>query len=178
MICLVVGYNVWMTVCTDIVIPLVSAAIGGGLTLLGVWFTLRNQTKKEERQRRLNVKPILLSYDKRRGLCNESLQVYRMEIGGTLTAADDPFATVYIKNTDNGVACLNRIETENNQYFPSCGNIVEKNELVQVVVVLANDCTETLKKPCLIVDDIYGNSYKYELLAHGTEFILGDCTEM
>ena len=167
-----------MNICTDIVIPLVSAAIGGGLTLLGVWLTIRSQTKKEEAQRHLSAKPILLSYAKRQGFQNKPLQIYRMEIGGTLTTTDDPYATIFIKNTDNGLARLNRIETENNEYFPSCGNIVEKNALVQVVVILAPNGTETLKNVSLIVDDLYGNSYEYELIARGTEFILGDCKKI
>jgi len=167
-----------MNICTDIVIPLVSAAIGGGLTLLSVWLTLKNQNTKEEEQRRLSVKPILFGYDLRQGLRGTPLKVYRMEIGGTLTYADGPCATFFIKNTDNGLACLNRIETENNKYFPSCGNIVEKNALVQVVVILASDGTETLENASLIVDDLYGNSYEYELITNGTEFILGDCKEI
>ena len=45
------------SVITGIVVPLCSALLGGGLTLLGVWLTIKDQNKKEETARKAAARP-------------------------------------------------------------------------------------------------------------------------
>ena len=48
-------YQVW----GDIIIPLLSALIGGALTFLGVFYTIKHQERKEKENECLKYKPYL-----------------------------------------------------------------------------------------------------------------------
>ena len=159
------------------VISLISALIGGGLTLLGVICTLKAQKKEEFNSRKLEVKPWLFSFDERQDYDPTGMVSYRMEVGGTYHSGTNSYFTGVIKNTDNGIALLDRVETKNNTYYPSCGNVIDKNALFILRIVLA-DGTENLKDMYLYVKDVYGNSYRYELFQNGNKFKLGICEDV
>lgn len=62
----------------DILIPLISAVIGGALTFLGVYYTIKKQEKKENRNERLNYKPYLkISQNK----CKNEICCYDVDKG-------------------------------------------------------------------------------------------------
>ena len=159
------------------VISLISALIGGGLTLIGVLCTLKAQKKEESNSRKLEAKPWLFSFDDRQEYDPTGMVSYRMEVGGTYHFGTNSYFMGVIKNTDNGIALLDRVVTKNSIYYPSCGNVVDKDTLFILSIVLANR-TETLQDMYLFVKDIYGNSYRYELLQNGNRFKLGICEEV
>lgn len=162
---------------SEIAIPLISALIGGGLTLLGVRCTLKAQEKEYTINRKLEAKHWLFSFDERQDYDPTGMVRYRMEMGGTYHFEKNSCLTGIIKNTDNGIALLDRVETKTNTYYPSCGNVVDKEALFVLSIVLAEG-TETMQNMRLFVKDIYGNSYKYELFKNGNKFKLGICEEI
>lgn len=159
------------------IISLISALIGGGLTLLGVRHTIKAQEKEQLNNRKLEAKPWLFSFDERQDYDPKKLLTYFMEVGGTYNFDKKNHLTGIIKNTGNGIALLEYVKSETDIYYPSCGNVVEKDALIKLNIVLANG-SETLKYMNLYVKDLYGNRYKYKLILNGTSFKLDVCEEV
>ena len=86
-----------------------------------------------------------------------------------------------IKNTDNGIVILDRVETENNRYYPEADTVVEKNQMFELKVRWIISGNETLKDVRLFVKDIYGNEYQYPASLDENSrcfFSLGKCKEV
>ena len=152
---------------------IISAIIGGCLTLLGVYITLKEQDKKDAETRKLSVKPWIFSYEHVH-LTSEHTEC--------IMVPDSDFSnakiTGKIKNTDNGILILDYVESENAIYKPNNSSfVVEKNSVIELIIFL-KDKVETLKSMSLYVKDIYGNQYRYELILNGTRFMLGKCEEV
>lgn len=150
----------WYDILVDIVVPLLSALIGGLLTMLGVVYTIKNERNKSEEQTIQDAKPWLFSlvpldeYDYKKA----STIILR----GSEPLDENMKLQFIIKNTDNGVGIIEKFETENNVYFPCVGRILDKNSISHVDAVVNK--WETLKDMFLYVKDIYGNRYKYKVL--------------
>lgn len=147
------------TIIVGIVVPLISAFIGGLITFLGVWLTIRSDRKSSEYNKRLSAKPWLYSMsDKENFDCTESNDI----IMQTSRDMERKYSgiTFLIKNTDNGVCIIDRFETENNNYYPILGKILDKSSITYLHIFF--DKNETLKDMFLYVKDIYGNEYKYK----------------
>lgn len=156
---------------TGIIIPLVSAVIGGGLTLLGVWFTIRNQSKKEEIARKAAARPWIFSCE----TCSpQNKKKYFMVPDSDYS--QDMFIAGTIKNTDNGILILDHLKSKKVQYFSSGDKVVDKNTVIELVVLVKNRI-ETLEELYLYINDVYGNQYRYELLLAGNRFTLGESEE-
>ena len=177
--------DVW----TGIIIPMISAIIGGGLTMWGVYVTIKDQHEKDaeaqrleaesdSERRRLEAKPWLFSYDEAQDYDVKKVQYYCMDLSGDMNmrGRGAGILTGLIKNTDNGIMLLDRVESENHVYLPSTGNIVEKGSLIQLIIWLSTEC-ETLENMRLYVKDIYGNTYCYPMKLDGNKFKLGVCEE-
>lgn len=156
----------------DIVVPLVSALIGGGLTLVGVIFTIRSQNKKDYIAKKASARPWIFSCTKY--LPGDS-KIYSMY--PDMGFSPNMFISGIIKNTDNGILILNYVQSETTKYTPNDDNVVEKNSSIQLVIYLKNQ-VETLKDLHLYIKDIYGNQYRYQLILSGGEFTLGKCEEI
>lgn len=129
----------------EAILSLVSAIIGGIFTLLGVYITFRYQAKEDSKSRKEAVKPWLFSYDMRQDFdCNDAKN-FRMEIEGRYSPVLDNYILGIIKNSDNSLMVLESVKSEHNFYYPSCGNLVEKGAVINLIVRLATDKTETLK---------------------------------
>lgn len=140
----------------NIIIPLISAIIGGGLTLLGVIITIKNQEKSSKKSAIDSVKPWIFSFPR------PSPNLIRELIMATSHDYNDfaPFE-VFIKNTDNGIAIIEKVSTENNVYYPLFGKILDKNTKTNLCIYLGE--RETLNDMILHIKDVYGNTYKYKI---------------
>lgn len=162
-----------ISVITGIVVPLCSALLGGGLTLIGVYLTLKKQDKKDAEVRKLSVRPWIFSYE-HVYLTSEHTKCIMVP------DCDSSNAQIAgnIKNTDNGILILDYVESEDAIYKPDNSSfVVEKNSVIELIIIL-KDKVETLKSISLYVKDIYGNQYRYKLILNGTRFILGKCEEV
>lgn len=148
----------------DIVVPIISALIGGGLTLWGVRKTIEYEKNNEKENLKLAVRPWIFNVDPMEDYDYKSSKFFNL-ITQDFNFVDHMM--FIIKNTDNGVAIIDRIETEQMTYLPSNGNILDKNMICTINVYI--DAGETLKDWILYVKDVYGNEYPYQLEVDGKE---------
>lgn len=152
---------------TQIVIPLVSAIIGGGMTLWGVGLTLRRERKREETQKKETYMPFLFSVNDQATVDLDSVIHYTFGLG----KASEEIAFVgvqgRIKNIGQKAYILDRIETPNFTYVPLDGSVVDVGRVCQIYIY-AEDNLDT--EWSLYVRDLLGNQYKYEMLDVQTQF--------
>jgi len=142
---------------SDVVVPLLSSVIGGVLTLLGVKITLKNEKQAIEQERREKVKPILINYTCAFNGEENVLPKYRFTSDG-----EDGETSIkgLFKNTDCGIAFIDKIVTEKKIYFSTSNSVVDKN--TAFVIELHNLANETLKFCQIFCHDILGNEYYYD----------------
>lgn len=141
---------------TGIVVPLVSAGIGGALTLLGVMKTLKNENQIIREEHNEKLKPILINYT-----CSfereENIPKYIFVSDGPETSKN---IKGIFKNTDCGIAFIDKIVTENKTYLPKDNSTVDKN--TAFIIELHNLDNESLKFCQIFCHDILGNGYYYD----------------
>ena len=144
--------------CTDIVIPIISAFIGGGLTMIGVAWTLRNQSKEHREDIKLSIKPLFFYINPLQNYDSTNVGDYVMQ---SYSGIKTRKAYGIVKNTDNGVLILEKIVSGNFEYIPVRGNIIDKGDIFNLYVDFCeNDNYETV---VLFVKDVLNNEYKYEI---------------
>ena len=148
-----------MTLCEiikDFIVPLIS----GSLTLIGVLITINNANKKESRNRVASAKPWIFSIDKRENFDNKNVNDI---IIGTQNRSNSEYPiSFYIKNTDNGIGIIDRVQTSNRIFRTSVGRVLEKN-MVAFIHIYPDHGTE-LKEMFIFIMDIYGNEYRYRIV--------------
>ena len=82
----------------------------------------------------------------------------------------------YVKNSDNGIAVVKKVTTDNHTYIPIWGNIVDKNCVTGLSIFLSSK-NETMHGWKLFVEDIYGNEYCYLMILDGKMLNIGACIE-
>ena len=144
-----------------IVIPLVSALIGGGLTLVGVRATIKHGDKirndDHERETKVQAKPILINYPPEQASVTHSTT---FSFSAPVNSIKTHSLRALVKNTDNGILFLDSFESEDKQYLPQCNSAVDKNEAF--IIVLHVPKGETLTKWRIHCHDIYGTKYYYD----------------
>lgn len=143
----------------DIIIPLLSAVIGGLLTLGGVYITIKNQNKKDNDSKKLSVKPWIFSLDDFPNHDTDNINC--INITGKKNAEFGGNLYLIIKNTDNAVGIIERFETEDNTYYPDANALLEKDSVNNVVIELQKN--DSQRNMFLFVKDTLGNEYRYEV---------------
>lgn len=140
----------------DIVIPLLSALIGGGVTFWGIKKTIRHeQTCRKEDEKRY-YKPFFIALNK-----------YDDKVKGKITKIDFEnnetnlcLINGYVQNFDFSHFCIEKIVVNDISYYPVTNAVIEKNAIVQVNVFGDKKDIQTAE---LYIHDILGNQYLYEL---------------
>ena len=143
----------------DIFIPLLSAFIGGFITLAGVWLTIRRDKKRDEDNKKQSAKPWIYSLDPLEDYDYKNASEFIMA-----TSYDYCFTAnfeIIVKNTDNGICILDEFVTESKRYIPIRGKVFDKDSVIHLNIHIEEG--ETLKDMYLYVKDIYGNKYKYKV---------------
>ena len=143
----------------DIFIPLLSAFIGGFITLAGVWLTILRDKKRDEDNKKQSVKPWIYSLDPFEDYDHTNVSTYIMATSSDLN--NTHLFQIIIKNTDNGICILDEFVTEKKRYIPIRGKVVDKDYTIHLNIHIEEG--ETLKDMYLYVKDIYGNRYKYKV---------------
>ena len=146
-------------VCVDIVVPLVSAFIGGFITLAGVWLTLRRDKKRDENNRIKDAKPWIFSLSDCENF--EAKKANDIIFATSYDSERNSGFTLVIKNTDNGICVLDKFVTERKTYIPIVGRIIDKNSIAYLHIYFEQG--ETIRDMVLHVKDIYGNTYRYKV---------------
>jgi len=141
---------------TYILIPLVSALIGGGLTMLGVIVTIKWEAKQKKQENIEKALPIIINVSDE--LIPKDEEVFRILFESD---GDDKHTICgMFKNTDNGILFLDSIKTETKEYLPVNASTVEKNTYFSIII--RNIAGENLKNCNIHCHDIYGNKYTYD----------------
>lgn len=159
---------------TDVIIPIICALIGGGLTMLGVQKTLKAQRSESDRIRIQEAKPYLFAEHPAQTTAQDSIPqlLLKSVAGNSCTHAP----RCYVKNSDNGIAIVKKVTTDNHTYIPTMGNVIDKNCITGLNIFLV-DKTETMRGWKLFVKDIYGNEYCYLMILDGKMLNIGTCIE-
>ena len=159
---------------TDVIIPIICALIGGGLTMWGVQRTLKAQRIESDRIRIQEAKPYLFAERPVRATAWNSIPklVLESEEGNS---CDLP-VRCYVKSTDNGIAVVKKVTTDNCTYIPIEGNVIDK-DCVTGLNIFPVDKTEMMRGWKLFVEDIYGNEYCYLMILDGNMLNIGACVE-
>ena len=162
------------TIINNIIIPIICALIGGGLTLIGVILTIKHETKIRNENKKLEVKPWLVLL----GAYNTTIDECGNNSIHMATCLDDYHQyrnnvfVLNINNTDNGMCIVDRIISNNTTFIPIKGNyVVEKNRNINILVHIGKSekatgteiVTVDINKIVLIIKDIYGTEYLYEI---------------
>ena len=157
---------------TDIIIPILCALIGGGLTMLGVQRTLKAQRIESDRIRIQEARPYLFTEHSMR----TPNSIPQLLLKSAEDNSCDYALRYYVKNSDNGIAVVKKVTTDNCTYIPTEGNVIGKDCVTCVNIFLA-DKAETMQGWKLFVEDIYGNEYCYPMTLNGNKLNIGACME-
>ncbi len=144
----------------DIIIPIVSATIGGLCTFLGVFLTIRHEKKREKEERLLSNKPLFYRLDLMQEYDDKSAVDFCLGVGNF----DDKEGQIFgvIKNTDNAILIIDNVSVNGKIYKSMYGDVVDKNQIFNLYI----NVSEKLNKDDEIlftVKDIMDNKYKYEV---------------
>ena len=144
----------------DIIIPIVSALIGGIATFLGVKITIDNEKRKEQEKKIKEIKPYFYRIDSHQECEHE--KPINFYIG--LEQAEDKEWKLggIIKNTDNAIMIIKGVTIQDTFYKAQSGNVIDKNCIVNLYI----HCNESISEETNIVleiEDILKNKYNYKL---------------
>ena len=152
---------------TGIIIPLIAAIIGGGITMWGVILTIKREKQKDDENRILAVKPWIFSYESIRSFNADEVNIIHLSVKEKLDEQNTELFDIIIKNTDNGIGIVEKFVTENNTYYPIVGRVIEKN--TTVILRVHWNGNENLRKMRLFIQDVYQNRYCYEVTQSSEE---------
>lgn len=145
-----------------VVMPIVSALIGGGLTLVGVLFTMKFEAQKIKEERKATNKPLFYVID--------PMQQYDNNNSGNFDFVNEKigtshgFITIIFKNTDKTILVLDYISINNVKYYSKNGNIVDKNTVFNTYVhIPSGEKVDYTSNIVFSIKDSIGNNYKYKL---------------
>ncbi len=140
---------------TYIIIPLISAFIGGGLTLAGVIVTIKWETKNKEQEAIEKVKPIIINTNWET-ITNDSEYTNYEFTNGSSGNID---VIGYFKNTDNGILFIDYIQSDFCTYKPVYNATIDKNSFFTIHMRVQQG--ETFKYFDIYCRDVLGNKYCY-----------------
>ena len=139
---------------------MVSSVIAGALTMIGVYVTIDSNKKENEAGTRLSIKPL---YYCARFVPDDILttsQKFQLKKENTTHPMKTAFGID--KNTDNGILIIDKFSTEQYEYYPTNGNIVDKNSIFMIYADV--DVNDSINIPRLHVKDVLGNKYIYDIV--------------
>ena len=143
----------------DVVIPIVSAIIGGLFTVGGVYLTIRHERKKEKERIVLANKPLICRLDPMQQYDYKSAVEFDIEEPGE---EDKGKIFGIIKNTDKAILIIDGVSVNGKLYKPRYGNVVDKNQIFYLRIYVSETIKET-DDVLFIIKDIMENTYKYKL---------------
>lgn len=149
-----------MEILKNIIIPIVSAIIGGLCTFLGVLITILHEKKKEKEERLLVNKPLFYRLDLRQEYEHKSAVDFCLGVGNF----DDKKGQIFgvIKNTDNAVLIIDGVSVNGKLYKSLYGDVVDKNQIFNLYVNVSEKVNKE-DEIVFFVKDIMENKYEYKV---------------
>ena len=150
----------YIEIIKDIIIPIISAIIGGLFTFLGVFITIKHEKNKERNERILSNKPLFCRLDYRQEYDTKETIDFCLGVGNFDDKAGQIFAI--IKNTDNAVLIIGGVMVNGKIYKSLYGDVVDKNQIFNLYINVSKEINKD-DEIIFIVKDIMENQYKYEI---------------
>lgn len=150
----------------DIIIPILSAIIGGVFTFLGVYITIKYEIKKDKEEKKLRDKPIFYRLD--------SMQQYPYKEAVDFILKENPDAKVewkiwgILKNTDNAILIIDSVMINGAIYRSLHGDVIDKNQIVNLHIYTDKKVNKE-NEIIFNVKDIVGNEYTYMIETEESE---------
>lgn len=153
-------YSIQNEILQSIVVNIVAAVYGGILTLVGVAWTIKKSEDDKKENLRLNSKPWLFVH---RSVPWEKRRDYTKYYFACLDdVGKEARHFCVLKNTDNGIAILKRIISEQYDYYPLNDSIIDKKGVVDIMVQFkADDNKQDIR---IVVEDVLGYEYVYKIV--------------
>lgn len=145
---------------TNIVIPIISSIISGGLTLIGVLITIKSENRKRKEEIRIANKPLFYILDPKQEYDYQSTVSFYFNSENE-TKESNNYIYGIIKNTDKAILIFDCIQIGDKKYYSLNGNVVDKNVIFNLYI---NTTEKTNNETIIfIIKDSLNNQYKYEL---------------
>ena len=145
---------------SNIIIPIVSALIGGGLTLIGVLLTIKFENKKRKEEIRIANKPLFYLIDPMQNYDSKRTTDFEFSAEGIETSG---FLEIIFRNTDNAILLFDYISIGNQKYYSQNGNIVDKNTTFCIYLYPDKNIKVNENDIIFSINDSLNNNYKYKL---------------
>lgn len=143
----------------DIVIPLVSAFIGGLVTLIGIIITINHERKCRKEDEIKLYKPFFVSltaYDEKTKRSLHSV-CFESDIDNGMYHLIDG----YIENLDISHFTIEKVVIGNISYYPTSNAVVEKNSVLSIQVY---GDKKVIESATLHIYDVLENKYIYDMI--------------
>ena len=150
----------WNRIIIDIIIPIVSALIGGGLTLIGVLLTIRFENKKRKEEIRISNKPLFYLIDPMQNYDSKNTADFEFNAKNVDT---NGFLEIIFRNTDNAILLFDYISIDGEKYYSQNGNIVDKNTTFCIYLYPNKNIKIDEANIIISINDSLNNNYKYQL---------------
>lgn len=146
---------------TMVIIPLVSAIIGGGLTVWGVILTIKEDNKIRKEDIRIQNEPLFYILDPNQDYDNTNIKEFDFK---SVEEAKG-YIQILFKNTDKTPFVLEYININGKTYLPQNGTVVDKNDIF-FVNVHTNDnlMSNKTNNAFMAIKDVLNIEYKYKLI--------------
>ncbi|MBR4418927.1 MAG: hypothetical protein IKT33_02875 [Clostridia bacterium] len=160
-------YLLWVDILIPLISAIISAIIGGALTFLGVYYTIKKQQEKENKNEKLKYKPYLKisqSQCKNEIFCIDSIKHTfdqdNIDFEKTKFFYTATIQTFYITNGNNAECLIKEIIIDDQKYKLKTF-LLSKNESIGIAVTgnFSINLKESIKNICLVVADLLGNKY-------------------
>ncbi|MBQ8451664.1 MAG: hypothetical protein IJ538_02685 [Clostridia bacterium] len=153
-------------------ITLFSAMIGGGLTLSGVAWTIKNEMRNRKNEERLKAKPIVFicDYDNLNQKFENPLKkkMFSHNNLGTLLRANKrdksySLPKIIISNSDYSYVVIRGFRINNDYHIFDYGQVLAKNSIVEMVSNFKFKYKNRINYISIIMQDILDNLYEIEV---------------
>lgn len=147
-------YKIWV----DIAIPLISAFLGGLVTMIGVICTINHENKCRKNDEYKLYKPLFVALNSLDSLDKEFIKV---DFESNIDKGMFCLLEGYIKNLDFSCFIIESIEIDNFKYCPFKNTVVEKNSAIHFEVY---GTQKDVRVATLNICDAIGNKYIYNVI--------------
>lgn len=143
-----------------IVVPIISAIIGGGMTLWGVLKTLKYENKKRLEEIRIANKPLFYILHPFQDYNHKDAVEFNFYPQNNKKECN-LYVFGILKNTEKALLIFDYIQIDDEKYYSEHGNVVDKNVIVNIIINSKEEIKS--KRIFLVIKDILDNKYTYEL---------------
>ena len=139
------GYQTFVT--------LLASLLGGGLTLVGVAWTIKKGDDDRKAENRRKAKPFIGIID---DYSKDSIEAYKNGIQFCKKLCDDSLEAriiCYLENSDKCLFYLDKVQFEGVDYYPDSKKLISKNEKFAIFIMESKDYPNERKKITMFLTD-------------------------